>query len=188
MKNPSVRRLAVSAVIAAVYAALTMSTGFMSYGSVQFRIAEALGVLPFFFPVTTWGVFVGCLIANLLSPIGAADLVVGSLTTLAACLCVTALGRTTVPGERPGWGRCVLTCLVPVVFNAVTVGALLAWYGLAEAYSAPFWLLFLGNAASVGFGEAVVMFALGLPLMRWLPASRFYKTLAAALDKRGQNG
>lgn len=111
MKNPSVRRLAVSAVIAAVYAALTMSTGFMSYGSVQFRIAEALGVLPFFFPVTTWGVFVGCLIANLLSPIGAADLVVGSLTTLAACLCVTALGRTTVPGERPGWGRCVLTCL-----------------------------------------------------------------------------
>ena len=44
MKNPSVRRLAVSAVIAAVYAALTMSTGFMSYGSVQFRIAEALGI------------------------------------------------------------------------------------------------------------------------------------------------
>ena len=155
----------------------------MSYGGVQFRIAEALGVLPFFFPVTTWGLFIGCLIANLLSPIGAADLIVGSLTTLAACLCVSALGRTTVPGERPAWGRCVLACLVPVVFNAVTVGALIAWFEAADAYSAPFWLLFLCNAASVGFGEAVVMFVLGLPLMHWLPASRFYKPLAAALDK-----
>ena len=177
MKNPSVRRLAASAVLAAVYAALTMSTGFMSYGSVQFRIAEALGVLPFFFPAASWGLFIGCLIANLLSPIGAADLIVGSLTTLAACLCTAVLGRTTVPGEKPGWGRSVLTCLVPVVFNAVTVGALIAWYAAAEAGSAPFWLLFLSNAASVGFGEAVVMFVLGLPLLRWLPASRLYPLL-----------
>ena len=66
MKNKkSVHRMALSALVAAIYAALTRALGFMSYNGIQFRVAEALCVLPFFFPFTTWGLFVGCILANL---------------------------------------------------------------------------------------------------------------------------
>ena len=66
MKNLSVRRLAFTGLLAAVYAALTMGLGFMSYGQLQFRVAEALCILPFFFPFASWGLFIGCLLANIL--------------------------------------------------------------------------------------------------------------------------
>lgn len=64
--------LALNGVIAAAYAALTLVAAALNlaYGPVQFRFSEALTVLPFLFPGTWPGVFVGCLVANLLSPYG----------------------------------------------------------------------------------------------------------------------
>ena len=85
----SVRKIAFSAVIAALYAAVTMALAFMSYGNIQFRVAEALCILPFFFPTTGWGLFVGCVISNIISSYGIIDMVFGSLATLLA-VCVTA--------------------------------------------------------------------------------------------------
>ena len=69
----SVRRLAIAAVTAAMYAALSyVAYGFNSaFGPVQFRISEALTLLPFLFPETAWGLFVGCILTNLLSQYGA---------------------------------------------------------------------------------------------------------------------
>ena len=174
MKTVTTRRLAMMAMLAAVYAALTMALGSLAYGPVQFRIAEALCVLPFFLPWTTWGLVAGCLIANLISAYGPVDIVFGTLATLLSCLAVAALGR----GDRRNWANCILACLMPVLFNAVIVGAIIAYATASELYSAPFWLIFLSNALSVGFGEAVVMYVLGLPLLRWLPRSRFYGQLA----------
>ena len=173
MKNLTVRRLTMTALLAAVYAALTMGLGFISYESVQFRIAEALCVLPFFFPWTTWGLFLGCVIANLLSPAGVLDVVFGSLATLLSCLAVAALGR----GDRRRWVNCVFACLMPVLFNAVIVGAVITFALTPALASSPVWLIFLVNALSVGAGEAVVLFALGLPLLRFLPKSRVYPLL-----------
>ncbi len=65
MKSQSSRtlKLAVSAVIAAVYAALTIALAPFSYGPVQFRVSEALTVLPFLIPSTVWGLFAGCVLA-----------------------------------------------------------------------------------------------------------------------------
>ena len=100
----SVRRLAFCALVAAVYAALTMALGFMSYNGIQFRVAEALCVLPFFFPSSAWGLFIGCVIANLLSPAGPLDVVFGSLATLLCCLGAAALGK----GEKTGLWRKIL--------------------------------------------------------------------------------
>lgn len=173
-KQNSVRRLAFSALIAAIYAALTMALGFMSYRGLQFRVAEALCVLPFFFPCTTWGLFVGCIIANLLSPAGPLDVVFGSLATLLCCLSVQALGRG---GHYESRWRCILACLCPVVFNAVIVGAVLAYMGVNGGDSAPFGLLWGFYGAQVGFGELVVMALLGLPLIRALPKMKVYKML-----------
>lgn len=176
MQHRSIHRLAVSALIAAVYAALTMGLGFMSYQSVQFRVAEALCVLPFFFPYTTWGLVAGCLIANLLSAYGVLDVVFGTLATLLSCLAIAALGR----GDRQSWGNNLLACLMPVIFNALIVGALIAYFETDQLFAGAFWPAFGFNALSVGFGELVVLLALGLPLLRWLPHSVFYSKLEAA--------
>ena len=88
MRKISIRQLTMAAVVGALYAALTLlSSAFgLAYGPVQFRISEALCLLPFLFPETAWGLFVGCWAANLISPYGPLDMVVGSLATLIAAL------------------------------------------------------------------------------------------------------
>lgn len=171
-KTNSVRRLAFGALVAAVYAALTMALGFMSYNGIQFRVAEALCVLPFFFPFTTWGLFIGCVIANLLSPAGPLDVVFGSLATLLCCLSVSALGRG---GNHRSLWRAVLVCLCPVVSNALIVGAVLA-FTIAEPGMA-FGTAFAIFGAQVAFGEAVVMFTLGLVLLRAMPKTKLFAVL-----------
>ena len=84
MKKITVQHLATAAVVGAAYAVLSIfgSVFGVTFGPVQCRFAEALCVLPFFFPETAGGLFVGCLITNLLSPYGLLDIVIGSLTTL----------------------------------------------------------------------------------------------------------
>ena len=68
MNNPrkiSTLLLATCAVVAAAYAALTIALAPISYGAVQFRVSEALTILPFFIPGTVWGLTAGCVLANL---------------------------------------------------------------------------------------------------------------------------
>ena len=72
----STKKLVLSAVVAALYAVLSYFSGIfgLAYGPVQVRLSEALTVLPFLFPETAPGLFVGCLLANLLSPYGVVDI------------------------------------------------------------------------------------------------------------------
>jgi uncharacterized membrane protein len=168
----TLRRIAFSAVIGAVYAVLTMVLAPISYGPVQFRISEILCVIPFFFPASVWGLAVGCAIANLLSAYGILDVVFGALATLLAGLITMQLGRKN--SESPV--RKILACLPPVIFNAVAVGALIA-YATAES-PAVFWPAFLLNGLWVGFGELVVLYALGLPALLLLPRTGLFKTLS----------
>lgn len=114
------RSLCLSAIIAALYAALTLLLAPISYGPVQLRLSEAFTVLPQSIP----GLFVGCLIANIFSPTPSIwDIVFGSLTTLiAAC-------GTYVLRKKP-----VLAAACPIVANGVIVGLMLALlYGLPVA-------------------------------------------------------
>lgn len=150
------RYLVRAALIAAIYVTLTYLAGVMNlaYGPVQFRFSEALTVLPFLLPEAVPGLFVGCVVSNLLSPYGALDLVVGSLATLLAAF----------------WtGRCrrrALAPLPPVLCNAALVGAMLAWY--ETGFGAGFPPAFGYNALTVGAGEAAVCYLLGLPLLKVL--------------------
>ena len=77
------KQLTLAALTAAAYAVLSYfgSIFGITYGPIQCRFSEALCVLPFFLPETAWGLGVGCLIANLLSPYGVLDIVVGSAHT-----------------------------------------------------------------------------------------------------------
>ena len=82
------RQLTCAAIVGAAYAVLSIfgSVFGITYGPIQCRFSEALCVLPFLMPETAWGLGVGCLIANLLSPYGILDIVVGSAATLLAAL------------------------------------------------------------------------------------------------------
>ncbi len=142
------RKLCRAAVVGALYAAVTLLLAPISYGNLQCRVSEALCILPWFFPETSWGLFVGCLLANLLGGNGPLDIVFGSLATLIACL-ITA--RIRLRG---------LALLPPVIVNGVMVGAMLAYVITPDS----FWASYPVFAAEVAVGEAVAMYVLGLPL------------------------
>lgn len=156
MKTTTVRRLARGGMIAAAYAvtAIFGSVFGISYGPIQFRFSEALCLLPYLFPEAVGGLFVGCLIANICSPYGLLDILVGSLATLLAAY-LTARCRSRY-----------LAALPPVAVNAVVVGALLAFEqtGFGGAFMAAFWY----NACSLAVSQAVVCFVLGLGLLKAL--------------------
>ncbi len=152
----STRSLCVSAIIAALYAALTLALPILSYGAWQCRVSEALTLLPMLLPEAIPGLFVGCVVANLLSPVGVWDVIFGSLATLLAAVGTYALR------DKPA-----LAGLCPVVSNGLIVGAM-----LSVVYSLPMALTMLQVAA----GEALAVllgFAL-LPALRKLriPALR----------------
>lgn len=152
MKNElriSIHRLTACGILACVYAVLTISTAAISYGPIQFRIAEALCVLPFFVPWSMWGLTLGCVLANFFSTVSALDVIVGAGATLIAGFW-TARCR-----------RAFLAPLPPVVCNAVIVGALLAATATPDAFWQGFWIF----AMQVGLGEGAVMYLLGLPLL-----------------------
>lgn len=155
-----------AAVIAALYVVLTYLAGLMNlaYGPVQFRFSEALTVLPFLFPEAIPGLFVGCIVSNLISPYGALDLVVGSLATLLAALWTAKCGRR--------W----FAPMPPVIANALLVGAMIAWY--EAGFGAGFPAAFAYNALTVGLGELVVCYVLGLPLLTVLEKRGVVNTAA----------
>ena len=160
--------IAVSAVVAAVYAALTVVLAPISYGPVQFRASEALTVLPFLMPGTVWGLFVGCILANLYTG-SVLDIVFGSLATLLAGLCTAWFGKqgNTVKNR-------LLGCLMPVVFNAVIVGAVLTWGYQFQSFPGPI-ASYAFNALTVGIGEAGVLYLIGYTLLRQLPKIRSFR-------------
>ena len=150
------RQLALAGVIAALYAVLSYFAGIfgVAYGPIQCRFSEALCVLPFLFPAATPGLFLGCLVANLLSPYGALDIVFGSLATLLA-----AFWTQHVPHK---W----MAPLPPVICNAVIVGVVIT---IQQVPMDLFWGVFAYNALTVGLGEAISCCILGGILLHLLP-------------------
>jgi uncharacterized membrane protein len=151
-----VRFFVQAAVIGAAYAALTMALAPLSYGPLQLRVSEALTVLPYFTPAAIPGLFVGCLVSNIISPYGLVDVICGSLATLLA-----ACGTFLISKSK----RRILAPLPPVVFNAIIIGAMLYWaYGVNASLPA--------NMFWIGAEELIVCYGVGYPLMRVLENHR----------------
>ncbi|MBQ1481995.1 MAG: QueT transporter family protein [Erysipelotrichaceae bacterium] len=74
--------IAMAALIAGLYAALTLVFAPISFSAVQVRIAEALNILPMFTPAAVPGLFLGCLLGNLLGGAMLLDVIFGSIATL----------------------------------------------------------------------------------------------------------
>ena len=163
MRKFTIRDLALAALIAAVYAVLTVALPIPQYSGVQLRVAEAMTVLPFLFPAATPGLFVGCFIANLFSPYPL-DILCGSAATLIACLLTQRMPNR--------W----LAALPPVLCNAVIVGAEIA-FSVMGGFGAGFWPFYAMTALSVGLGELAVCYVLGLSLLAFLPKIGVFRAL-----------
>lgn len=148
-RHTAIKEIARGAIIAAVYALLTIFLAPISSGLIQCRVAEALCVLPYFTFSAVPGLFVGCLLANLLTGAPIWDVLFGSVATLLAAYTTYLLRKRATKFIAP---------LPAVVFNAVIVGALLVYvYAVPVTY--PIAVLY------VAAGEAVACFGLGLPLL-----------------------
>ncbi|HSK69754.1 MAG TPA: QueT transporter family protein [Candidatus Limnocylindria bacterium] len=144
------RYLASAGIVAALYAALTLLFAPISFSQVQFRVAEALTLLPVLSRASVPGLFLGCLAANFLAGQPWQDVVFGSLATLAAAALTRMLRRSV-------W----LAALMPVLLNAAVVGSV-----LHVVYGLPLLL----SVLTVGAGEAAVCYLLGVPLVKVLDA------------------
>lgn len=140
MNRSIVKRIVQNALVAAVYFILTFITSPFAFLGAQIRIAEVLVLLCFFRRDFTIGLTLGCLLANLMSPLGLPDVLFGTLATLVSCIGVSFMKQL------------ALATLIPVVVNGFVVGAEL-YFVLEE----PFWL----NVGLVAAGEFVAVSILG---------------------------
>ena len=137
--------------------AATLFLPIPQYGGMQFRVAEAMTLLPFLFPEAIPGLAVGCFLANLLGSPFVLDWIFGTLATLLAALWTRRMPNV------------YLAALPPVVCNAVIVGAEIAWFTVQDGGA--FWPAYGLNALTVGLGELAVCYLLGVPLARLMEKS-----------------
>lgn len=166
MRKFSARDLTLAAVVAALYAVMGYFGDVfgLTFGPIQFRFAEALTVLPFLFPVTAPGLAIGCLITNLLSPYGPADILFGTLATaIAAWLTI----------KMPKW---YLAALPPIIVNALILPPMWAWTK-AGAINGAFWAACGYDAFTFVITEAAVCYILGTVLLKALPRIRFFRPM-----------
>lgn len=143
MKSQKTLSLAKAAIVAALYVALTfLSSAFsLAFGPIQLRFAEALCILPVFTPAAIPGLFVGCILANLLGGAVPLDVVFGSLATLIGALGTRSLKKSPI-----------LSLLPPIAANTVVVPLLLYYaYGFRDtALPLLFLSVFVGEVLSAG--------------------------------------
>lgn len=160
----SAKALCRSGVIAALYVALTVSFGSLSFlGGLQVRPSEGLCMLPLIYPEAVLALTVGCFISNLFSPFAVFDVTLGVGATLLAAIGTRLIGKAIANSKKTLPLKIVLGGLFPVLFNAAIV-PLIVFFGSAgtgeitvAAYFAMAW--------EVGLGEAVWVYAVGTPLI-----------------------
>ncbi|MDD6095621.1 MAG: QueT transporter family protein [Clostridia bacterium] len=158
-KNNPAREIAAGGIIAAIYVVLTVVSAMfgLASGVIQVRISEALCVLPLFTVSAVPGLAIGCFIANLVSGGVFLDAVFGSLATLIGALITYFIGKA-VKGKSL---RYVLAPLPNVAANTIIIPWVLR---LVYGESGAIWYF----ALTVGIGEIIGSYVLGLPLMALL--------------------
>ena len=156
-----------AALIAAIYAALTYAVAPLSFGATQFRISEALTVLPVFTPAAIPGLAIGCIIANIGSPYGPIDILLGTVATVLAAL-ATRLTRNIKIKNIP-----LLSFIFPTIFNGIIIGAEIMMLTPGQAGIVGFFT----SASGVALGEIVVCYTLGILLYFGLEKSKVFNKL-----------
>ncbi len=154
MKNKKSLFLTQAAMIAALYVVLTELSNIFGLASfaVQIRFSEALTILPFFTPAAIPGLYVGCIISNLLVSANIFDIIFGSLATLLGALFTYLISKFSKNKKTAAW----FAPIPPIMANTLIIPFVLKYaYGLE-----PLWLFFI----TVFAGEFISCGILGLPL------------------------
>lgn len=163
MRNKNVLFVVQAAMVAAIYVTLTFissATGLAS-GTIQVRISEALCILPVFMPAAIPGLWIGCLLANLLTGSILIDVVCGGIATL-----IGALGTYLLRKHK------LLCTWPPVISNMVIVPFVLRYgYGFVTEYNGIDWSIPF-NVVTVGIGEIITCVIMGGVLLRMLSKYR----------------
>ena len=158
MKNFVLKDFLLQSMIAAMYVVLVFVFQFLSFETVQFRIAEVLLILVFFDKKHLIGLTIGTFVANyLMSPYGLVDALFGTLATIVALVIMILI-------SKPKW----LSLLFPAISNAIVIGLMISLMNQIP---------FLPIAMWVFFGEAVVMLLLGYPLYVYLNKNQHFKEM-----------
>ena len=147
MKNKKVMFVTQAAMIAAIY--VVLGVVFAAFGSkaIQVRLAEALTILPVFTGAAIPGLFVGCLLSNILAGGILPDVIFGSLATFIGAVGTYKLGKV-----HPVFGT-----LPPIIANTIIVPFVLR-YGYGEPFPIPYMMM------TVGIGEIISCGVLGMIL------------------------
>lgn len=139
-----------AAVIAALYVVLVFVFQYSSFGPIQFRVAEALTILPYFTPAAIPGVTIGCLLSNLLFSAEILDVMFGTAATLIAAYLSYQLRENKF-----------LVPVPPILVNAIIIPWVLK-YAYFEADPVPFMMLTVGagQLVSAGILGMILLFAL----------------------------
>lgn len=144
-----------AAIIACIYFISVYAIKPISYGPLQFRIGEAMTLLPIIFPESIVGLTIGCLIANILSPFGWYDMVIGTIATLIAAVLTFAIGKFLA--KKSILIRSLVGAIPPILVNALILPLI--------------WLLFSGNKmywlnfAMILATQTGTIIVLGIPLL-----------------------
>lgn len=165
--------LAVSAIIAALYVALTYAQEALLPGTtsmaVQFRLSEALTMLCVFTPYAVPGLTVGCLLANIVSagtlPI---DMIMGTFASFLAAVCIYKTRKITFKGLP------ILSAVMPAIFNGVIIGAEIEIFYIEGPFN---FVSFLLQGGLVALGEMCVCISLGLLLVKAIKNKNLEKYL-----------
>ena len=137
----NIRRLTKLSIVTTIYVLLTIVLNPISYGGVQFRVAEALMLLCLYRKDYAISLVMGCLISNVFSPYGIIDMIFGTLATLISCLLMILVKRIYV-----AW-------IFPVFVNGIIIGLEI----VILDKMIPFWNSFLMMFGFIALGEAVVL-------------------------------
>ena len=155
MRNKKVQFLTHAAMISAIYVVLTLVFQAISFGEIQVRIAEALTILPVFTPAAIPGLFIGCIIGNILGGSILPDIIFGSLATLIGASFTYLLRKQNK----------YLAPLPPIISNTVIVPFVLRY---AYGFNLPIAFMML----TVGIGEVISCGVLGMILYSSLAKHR----------------
>jgi uncharacterized membrane protein len=170
------RQITQAAVIAAAYLVLTFVFAPISFFALQFRVSESLMLLAAITPTAIPGLFLGCLISNIISGgLGMVDIIFGSLATLLAAI-LTYLLSLRIPPKLQKI-KLGLLPLPTILLNGIIVGTYLPFL-LTDFKSSTESLVFI-FATSIGLvmlGELVVTYVLGIPLYLGIKRTKIFRS------------
>ncbi|MBE7057041.1 MAG: QueT transporter family protein [Ruminococcaceae bacterium] len=140
-----------AAMIAAIYAVLTLAIAPISFGQIQLRISEAMIMFACITPAAIPGLTIGCVLSNLASPYGIIDIILGSTATLLAA--AFAYSTRKIQIKKLPW----LSPLGAVIFNAFLVSLSIKIVSGSE-------VLYLLTTFQIGVGQVLACYGLGFPL------------------------